>query len=102
MTEKKTMKEVVAEMREESVGALLELFELHIAVGEIALATQSLTARVHELAAETAALADSPQLASPDRLRKLAIFARKVCGTAEAELTAIDQLKQGLATWDIT
>jgi hypothetical protein len=35
MTEKKTMKEVVAELREESVGALLELFQLHVAVGEI-------------------------------------------------------------------
>jgi hypothetical protein len=102
MTEKKTMNEVVAELRQESVGALLELFELHVAVGEIALATQTLAAGVRELAAETAALADSPQLASPDRLGNLATFARKVCGTAEAELTAIDQLRQGLATWDIT
>jgi hypothetical protein len=101
MSDEKTMKEVVAELRERSVDALLELFELHVAVGEVALAAQTLAAGATEIAAETTALADSPQLVSPERLQNLAIFSRKVSYTAEAQLSAIDQLRQGLTGWEI-
>ena len=99
--ENKTMKDVVAELREQSVGALLDLFELDFAVGELALAAQRLSAAVREIAAEAAQLANAPAATSPDRHQALAEYASNVSNTADAQAAALAELKRGLAGWNI-
>ena len=97
----KMMKDVVARLREESVGALLELFELDVAVGEMTLSASRLSAGFREVAAETALLADAPALASPKRLRNLADYARNLSANADAQAAALAELARGLTAWSI-
>jgi len=100
-SQSKSMKDVVVELRQESVGALLELFELDFAVGEIALSALSLRAAARELAEEAEQLAKTPGVASPARLQALASYASRASTTAEAQATALAELKRGLAAWSI-
>ena len=95
------MKDVVAELRRESVGALLELYELDVAVGEITLSARGLCAAVRELAEEAQQLAKTPGLASPARFQALALYAGSASMTAEAQATALVELRRGLAAWSI-
>lgn len=99
----KTMKAVVAELREHSVGALLELFELSVAVGETTLNAQRLSAAMREIAAEAVQLAEASATpsASARRLQWLAEFARTTSTTAEVHASALVELKRGLAVWGI-
>ena len=99
--ENKTMKEVVAELRHHSVGALLELFELSVAVGETTLTAQRVSAAVREIAAEAAQLAGASTDASARRLQWLAEFARTTSTSAEVQASALVELKRGLAEWGI-
>lgn len=100
-SESKSMKDVVVELRRESVGALLELFELDVAVGELGLGAHSLNAAIRELAEETQQLAKAPGLASPARLQALAAYASSVSTNADAQKMALAELKRGLAAWCI-
>jgi hypothetical protein len=95
------MKEVVARLREDSVEALLEVFELDVAVGELVLAAQTLAALANDLAGEAAQLADTPLLASSARLRSLADGARRASETAQTQAGSLLQLKYGLDAWNI-
>lgn len=97
----KTMKDVVAALRRESAGALLELFELDVAVGELVLINQRLCANLRELAEDADQLAKAPGLVSPARLVALAATASSTSATAVDQTTAFDELKRGLAAWSI-
>lgn len=97
----KSMKDVVAELRRDSVGALVELFELDVAVGEIALNAHGLAAAVRELAAEAKQLATTPGVPSPARLQALASYASSASTTAESQAMALAELRRGLAAWRI-
>jgi hypothetical protein len=98
----KTMKEVVARLREDGVEALLEIFELDVAVGELTLSALGLAARLSEVAGELDQLAGSPPLASPARLRSLADSTRKASDGAQAQASILLELKHGLDAWSIT
>ena len=98
----KTMKEVVAQLREDAAEALLEVFELHIAVGELAQNAQILSAVIAEFAAEAAKLADAPEFASGEHLRELAKAAAKTSDVVNGQATALAQIQHGLDAWDIT
>ncbi|HXK20417.1 MAG TPA: hypothetical protein VNG33_21555 [Polyangiaceae bacterium] len=91
----------MAELREHSVGALLELFELSVAVGETTLNAQRVCAAVRELAAEAAQLAEASSSVPARRLQGLAEFARTTATTAELQASALVELKLGLADWGI-
>jgi hypothetical protein len=97
----KSMRDVVAELRRESVGALLELYELDVAVGEITVSARGLYAALRELAEETAQLAGTPGLVSPGRLRALASQASNVSSKAESQALALVELGRGIAAWSI-
>ena len=101
-SQSKTMKEVVAELRRESVSALLEIYELDVAVGELTLTAHQLRAAVRELAEEAQELAKTPGLASPGKLEAFALYARGASITAESQALALAELKQGLAAWSIS
>lgn len=95
----KTMRDVVAELRQHSVGALLELFELDVAIGEMVLNAQLLSAAMREFVAEIEQLASAE--ASTIRLQALAKYARSATQTAEGQATALEQLKGGIDAWGI-
>lgn len=94
-----TMREVVAELREHSVGALLELFELDVAVGEMAFNARLLSAAMREFVAEIEQVASAQ--APAGRMQALAKYARSAAQTAEGQATALEQLKGGLDAWGI-
>ncbi len=100
-SQSKSMKDVVAELRRESVGALLELYELHVAVGEMTVSARGLYAAVRELAEEAKQLAQTPGLASPGRLQALASYASTASTKAESQAIALVELGRGLAAWSI-
>jgi hypothetical protein len=95
-----TMQAVVARLRQEGAAALLDFFELHVAIGELVFAAQSLSAAVREIAEESAQLASTPGLASLGRLRALADYARTTSSTAEAQSVALGEIKRGLDGWN--
>ena len=95
----KTMREVVAEVREHSVGALLELVELDVAVGEVVLNAQLLSAAMREFSAEIEQLGREEMPAA--RLQALANYARSATQTAEGQVNALKQVKSGLDAWGI-
>lgn len=74
----------MAELRQHSFGALLELFELDAAVGEVALGAKGLSAAVREIAEEATQLASEPAKASPARASTRGL-PRKVSQTAEEQ-----------------
>jgi hypothetical protein len=92
------MKDVVVELRRGSVGALLEIYEVTVAVGEVALSAHQLHAAVRELAEDVQQLGKSPGVASPGRLQALALYASSA---AEAQATTLVDLKRGLDAWSI-
>ena len=96
-----SMRAVVAALRQIGAPALLEIMELQIAVGEMELGAQSLRAAVREIAAESADLSAAPGLVSPARLRALADYAGKANATAEQQAAALQEIKGGLAAWNL-
>lgn len=97
----KGMKDVVAELRRESVAALLELFELDVALGEITLSAQSVSASLEEMAEQAQQLALTPGLVSPQRLEVLAAAAKVASSLASSQLAALTELKRELDRWAI-
>ncbi len=97
-----SMKAVVATLRQENAPALLDLLELHVAVGEMELGAQSLSAALRELAGESAQLAASPALPPSARLHALADYARSASSTAEAQAAALKEIRRGLDAWNLT
>lgn len=97
----KTMKEVVSQLREGSAEALLELFELHVALGEVMLNAQVLSAVATEIASEITQLADAPELASSQRLRELAKAAAKTSEVVDGQSRALAEMQRGLDAWSI-
>ncbi|HKY34649.1 MAG TPA: hypothetical protein VJN18_01810 [Polyangiaceae bacterium] len=97
----KTMKEVVAQLRAGASEALLELFELHVAVGEVTFNTQVLSAAAVEVATEAMQLADAPESASRERLRELAKVATQMSEVVSGQSRAFDQIQRGLDAWEI-
>lgn len=98
----KTMKEVVSHLREGPAEALLELFELHVTVGELMLNAQVLAAVATEIATEISQLAETPELASSDRLRELAKAATKTSEVVDGQSRALAEIQRGLDAWNIT
>lgn len=98
----KTMKDVVAELRRGSVGALLELFELDVALGEVTLAAQSVAAAVQQMADEAQGLVRAPQLATGERLETLATCAKVASTITRAQLAALTELRSEVAGWGIS
>lgn len=97
----KTMKDVVSYLREVAAGALLELFELHIAMGELTFNAQVLSATAAAIAEEINQLADAPELASRERLRELAKAASKTSEVVDAQAKAFAEIQRGLDAWNI-
>lgn len=97
----KKMKDVVSQLRQGAAEALLELFELHIAVGELALNVQVLSALAVEVAAECTELAEAPEPGSRERLRELASAATKMKDATTGQRLAFEQIQRGLDAWDI-
>lgn len=98
---KKTMKDVVVDLRRDAVSALLELFELDVAIGEVRVGAHSLAAALHEIAAETLHLAETPSLTTETRLRALAEHASNASRTADTQANALAELSKGLKAWSI-
>lgn len=101
LTKIKTMKEVVSQLREGASEALFELFELHVAVGELVLNAQVLSAVAKELATESGQIADRPELALSERLRDLAKAATKTSEVIDGQTRALGELQRGLDAWNI-
>ena len=98
----KTMKAVVADLRRDSVGALLELFELDVALGEVTLAAQSVAAAVDEIAEEAQALVTTPHLGPAQRLETPAACAKVASSLARSQFAALTELRRGVAGWGIS
>lgn len=98
----KTMREVVSHLRRTAAEAMLELFELHIAVNEVVLNFQVLSAVASELAAESNELAGTPELATAERLRELASAAAKTSDVVTGQCKAIAEIQRGIDGWNIT
>ena len=98
----KTMKEVVSQLRNGAAEALIELFELHISVGELMLNAQVLSAVARELATEFMQLADAPVLTSIERLQEVAKAAAKTSEVVDGQYRALGEIQRGLDAWNIT
>ena len=97
----KTMKEVVAQLREGPAEALLDLFELHVALGELVLNAQVLSAVATEIATEITQLASAPELASSERLHELAKAATKTSEVMDCQSRTLSKVQRGLEAWNI-
>lgn len=95
----KTMRDVVAELRQHSVGALLELFEIDVAIGEVTLNARLLSAAMREFLAEIEQVASGG--APSDRLQALAKYARSATQMADGQARALEELKGGFDAWGI-
>jgi methyl-accepting chemotaxis protein len=100
-TNHKKMKDVVSQLRAGAAEALLELFELHIAVGELAVNLQVLSAVAVEVATECTQLADGSESVSRERLLELANAATKMKEATNGQLLAFEQMQRGLDAWNI-
>ncbi len=100
--EGKTMREVVAQLRAGAAEALLELFELHIALGELVLNAQVLSAVTAEVAEEMGRFAGEAEPTSRERLQEVAKVASKASGVAELQAKALSEIQRGLEGWNIT
>ena len=94
-------KDVVSQLRAGAAEALLKLFELHIAVGEIALNVQVLAAATAEIATESAQLAGAPESASSERLLDLASATTKMKAATNGHRLAFEQIQRDLDAWNI-
>lgn len=100
MSQSKTMRQTVAELRKGSAEAMQELCELEHAVLEIGRSAQRLAAAVREIAGEAERLTVvSPT--SPERQRALAEYARNVSNTATAQASALEELHRGIEGWGV-
>src|SRR5690242_2746587 len=97
----KTMQEVVSQLRDGGAEALLELFELHIAVGELVLNFRLLSAVASEIAIDCSELASAPELATSERLRELAKGAAKTSDVIDGQAKALFEIQRGLDAWNI-
>jgi hypothetical protein len=97
----KTMKEVVSQLREGAAEALLELFELHIAMGEVTDNAQVLSAAAERIAEEIAELAKAPEFSSSGRLRELAAFAVKTREIVEGQSKTFAEIQRNVDAWHI-
>jgi hypothetical protein len=95
------MEDVVRDLREHSVGALLELFELHVAFGEVLLTAQALAPAFREIAFEMDCLAEDPSAATPLRLEKIKTRVSQLADIADAHLGALREIKAGLDAWKL-
>lgn len=95
------MKEVVSQLREGSAEALLELFELHVAMAELGGNVQVLSAAAEAIAAEITLLADAPNLASRERLRGLANAATKASAVMAGQARGVSDLLGVIDAWGI-
>lgn len=96
-----SMKDVVAELRRDPTGALLDLFELDVAVGELALSGAALCVAVRELAREARHMAESSGALAPDKLVAFAASASNTSASAEAHARALAEVQRGLSEWSI-
>lgn len=100
-THGKTMKAVVAQLRECAPEALLDLLELHVAVGELAFNLQLVSAVATELASELAEVAGARALVSGARLQEVAKVAAKTSEIVDRQSQAIAEIQRRLDTWNI-
>jgi hypothetical protein len=96
----RTMKEVVAGLRERSADALAELHELDFAVHEMVTTAHRLAAALREIAGEAEQLAQAGSLA-PKRLVCLRDYARLASVTAAGHAGAFSQLELGIKSWGL-
>lgn len=99
--EPQSMKAVMATLRQQGAPAFLEVLELHVTMGELELRARGLSAALREIAGETAALAETHELASHTRLRALAGYARTASSTADVQAAALGELTRGLDAWNL-
>jgi hypothetical protein len=97
--ETRTMRDVVSELREHSVGALLELFELDVAIGEVALNARLVSATMREFLAQIEQVASAE--APPGRLEVLAKYVRSATQMTDGQAIALERLKAALDAWGL-
>lgn len=100
MSQSKTMRQTVAELRSNSAEALQELCELEHAVRQVGLNAHRLAIAVREIAGEAQQLAAAP-VTEPGRHRALADYARNVSSNASAQASALEELRRGIEAWDL-
>jgi hypothetical protein len=96
-----SMKDVVAVLRRDAVGCLLELYELDVAVGELVVSGSGLRAALQELAGEARQLADLTGAVPSERLRALTTYAVSASSNGDAHARALQDLERGLNAWSI-
>lgn len=97
----RTVKEVVAGLRERGAEAMAELHELDFAVHEMVTTAHRLAAALREIAGEAEQLAQAGSLAPGERLVCLRDYARLASVTAAGHAGAFSQLELGIKSWGL-
>ena len=99
--DERTVKGVVAGLRDRGAEALAELHELDFAVEEMVATAHRLAAAMREIVGEVEQLALARTGAPAERLANLRDYTRLVSATAAGHAGALRQLELGIKSWDL-
>ena len=97
---RRTMREVVAELRSENAEALLELYEFEYAMIEVRRNLDGLVSALHELEPSVARLANAQ--GSSDAAQHVVDHAAFIAQRAEQIAGAFREFCRGMSGWGIT